>query len=96
VLGVWLGKAKSPDRLLYWEWDEGGDKQLAAMHGNLKLVITGGNKPELFDVEADPAERITLHAVHPKELKKLEAGVKEWYATMTDAAKQRRGGAKEE
>ena len=90
MLDVWQGKSKAPDRILFWEWDEEGAKQLAAMHGNLKLVATGGNKPELFDVEADPAERITLHAVHPDELKKLEKALDNWYATMSDAAKQRR------
>jgi arylsulfatase A len=93
LLDVWLGKEKAPDRVLYWEWDEGGDKQLAAMHGNFKLVITGGNKPELFDVVADPAERISLSAVNPHEAKQLEAGLKEWYATMSESARQRRPAA---
>ena len=96
VLDVWMGKAKAPDRMIFWEWDEGGDKQLAAMHGNLKLVITGGNKPELFDVVADPAERITLHAVHPQELKKLDEALTQWYGTMSEAAKQKKRGAKGE
>jgi arylsulfatase A-like enzyme len=96
VLDVWMGKAKSPDRMLFWEWDEGGDKQLAAMHGDLKLVITGGNKPELFNVVTDPAERITLHAVHPQELKKLDQALMEWYGTMSEAAKQKKRGAKGE
>ncbi len=89
VLDVFLGKSKSPDRILFWEWNE-GDTQLAAMDGNLKLVITGNNKPELFNVESDPAERITLHAVHPNVTKKLDQALKDWHATMSDAARQRR------
>ena len=96
MLDVVTGKTNAPDRVLFWEWDEGGDKQLAAMQGDLKLVITGGNKPELFNVVDDPAERITLSAVHPSQLKKLDQALKDWYATMSDAAKERKaagGGA---
>lgn len=90
VLDVWRGKAKTPDRTLYWEWREGGDTQLAAMRGDLKMVITGNNKPELFNVEIDPAERRTLSAELPLELKSLRDGLDQWLATETDAAKQRR------
>jgi hypothetical protein len=60
------------------------------MRGDLKMVVTGANKPELFDVEADPAERRTLQAVHPKVVKELEAALQEWLATESDAARQRR------
>ena len=90
LLDVLRGKAKSPDRILFWEWREGGDTQLAAMKGDLKMVITGSNKPEIFDVEADPAERRTLHAVHPQVLKELEAATEKWIATESDAAKEKR------
>lgn len=93
VLDAWLGKAKPADRTLFWEWREGGDTQIAAMRGDLKMVITGANKSELFDVEKDPAERRTLGAVHPKVRKELEAAAQEWLATESDAAKQRRAGA---
>ena len=87
VLDVWLGKAKSPDRTLYWQWDEGGDLQYAAMHGDMKMVITGGNNPELFNVENDPAERRNLAWEYPKEVKTMGDGVKAWMATESDAAK---------
>jgi len=54
------------------------------------MVITGDNKPELFDVERDPQERINLHAQYPDELKKLEDRLKHWLGTESEAAKQRK------
>ena len=90
VLDVWLGKAKSPNRTLFWEWRESGDIQYAAMRGNLKLVISGGNKPELFDVEADPAERINLHAEFPDQLKQMKQDLDQWLSTESAAAKEKK------
>jgi arylsulfatase A-like enzyme len=90
VLDVWQGKAKSPQRTLFWEWREGGDTQFAAMKGDLKMVITGSNQPELFNLTTDPQERRTLHAEHPQELREMKKGLDEWLATETDAAKQRK------
>ena len=92
MLDVWRGAAKPPDRTLFWEWRE-GDTQFAAMHGNLKMVITGDNNPELFDVERDPQERINLQAQYPDELKKMEERLKQWLATETDAARQKKKSA---
>jgi arylsulfatase A len=90
VLDLWQGKAKSPDRTLYWEWREGGNIQYAAMKRDLKMVITGGNEPELFNIEHDPIERRTLAAEFPDELKAMQKGVQEWLATESEASKQRR------
>src|SRR5262245_35185937 len=39
LLSVWQGKEKGPDRTLFWEWRSEGYHQLAAMRGDLKLVI---------------------------------------------------------
>ena len=44
------------------------------MRGELKLVITNGGRPELFDVEADPAERRNVIAEHPDLAKQLRPG----------------------
>ena len=41
--------------------------------GRLKLVITNGGRPELFDVEADPAERRNAIAEHPEAVRRLQA-----------------------
>src|SRR5262249_37381230 len=81
LLECWLGKTSSPSSTIFWEWDEGGNKQLAAMRDNLKLIITGGNQPELYDVIADPAERRDIHAEYPGKLKSMDDQLKAWYAT---------------
>jgi arylsulfatase A-like enzyme len=90
MLDVWRGKSKGPDRTLYWNWDESGRVQFAAMHGDLKMVINSQNKPELYDVAQDPAERLDRAEQFPEELKKLKKGLDEWFATESPAAKERR------
>ena len=95
VLDTWRGVAKSPPRTLFWEWREGGDTQLAAMRGDLKVVINGGNQPETYNVVADPGERRTLHAEFPQETKSMVSELNAWIATETDAAKLRKKPAKE-
>lgn len=94
MLGVITGQEKAPDRTLFWEWDEGGKRFYAAMRDNLKLVISGDNEPELYDVQADPAERIDRASQFASVTKDLKAGLDEWLATTSDAAKQRKGGRK--
>ena len=89
VLDVLRGSGTVPQRTLFWEWREGGNTQLAAMRGNLKLVVNGGNMPELYDVEADPAERLNQAADHAPLAKQLKAELDEWLATESDAAKDR-------
>jgi arylsulfatase A-like enzyme len=90
VLDMLGGGAKIPERTLFWEWREGGDTQLAAMRGDLKLIINGGNQPEMYNVATDPAERRTIAAEFPQETKAMVAALNEWLATETEAAKQRK------
>ena len=90
VLPIWLGDANSPPRpprTLFWEWRVEGYDQVAAMRGNLKLVITGGTPPELYDVVSDPAETRTLAAEHPALVKQLRQELDAWLATETEASK---------
>jgi arylsulfatase A-like enzyme len=94
VLDAWLGKAAVPQRMLCWEWREGGDTQLAVMRGNLKLIITGGNRPELYDVEADPAERINIAADHAEEAAQMGRAIDEWLATEMPAAREKKKNGK--
>jgi arylsulfatase A-like enzyme len=89
LIDVWRGTAKSPPRTLFWEWRAEGYNQLAAMRGNLKLVVTGNTAPELYDVVADPGEMRSLHAEHPKVMKQLQEDVKAWIGTESDASKDR-------
>jgi len=89
VLDVLTGKSPAPQRTLFFEWREGGNTQLAALHGNMKLVINGENRPELYDVEADPAERINQAADYAELTKQLDGELASWMATESDAAKDR-------
>jgi arylsulfatase A-like enzyme len=81
LLASWTGSSPPPERTLFWEWRSEGSNQLAAMRGRLKLVITNGGRPELFDVDADPAERRNAAAAYPETVKQLETELKAWLAT---------------
>ncbi len=48
-------------------------------------------RPELFDVEADPAERRSLAAQYPDEAKALEAALKAWLATERENPRESPG-----
>lgn len=78
---TWTGKAKLPERTLFWEWRVEGSNQLAAMRGPMKLVITSGGRPELFNVETDPAERRNAIAENPELARQLQNELKAWLAT---------------
>ena len=58
------------------------------MRGDLKLVVTGDNPPELFNVETDLAERRTLAAEYPQLVKEFRQLLKEWLATETEESKE--------
>jgi arylsulfatase A-like enzyme len=87
LLDTWLGKSPSPDRTIFWEWDADGNLQYAAMHHNLKLIITSKNLPEMYDVVKDPSERIDIKTDHPKETKALHEQLTAWLSTMSPASK---------
>jgi arylsulfatase A-like enzyme len=87
LLDTFEGKSPSPDRTIFWQWNESGAKYLAAVHGNLKLIIDGDNRPELYDVVADPAERRDISASHIKLTLDLNKQIEAWLATTSDAAK---------
>jgi arylsulfatase A len=89
VLDVWRGVAQLPPRTLFWEWRVEGYHQLAAMRGDLKLVITGNTSPELYDIVNDPAEMRSLHAEHPKLVNELRDELSRWIGTESDASKDR-------
>jgi arylsulfatase A-like enzyme len=81
LLPVWIAGAPAPDRTLFWEWRSEGSWQLAALRGRMKLVVTGEEKPELYDVVSDPAERRDLAAQDPGLVRQLRNGIDEWLKT---------------
>jgi arylsulfatase A-like enzyme len=95
VLEVWKGKAKSPDRTLFWEWRVEGYNQLAAMKGSKKLVLSGGAPAELFDVVRDPGERRNVIQENRELADKLRKELTAWMATETEESKWGKKKAKE-
>jgi arylsulfatase A len=85
LLPSWTGAGKVPDRTIFWEWRTEGSDVSAAMRGNFKLVASAGNRPELFDVVADPAERRNAAAEFPEVAKRLELELKTWLASEVPA-----------
>jgi arylsulfatase A len=83
LLAAWTGKGKMPDRTLFWEWRSEGSNQLAALEGRFKLIVTHGGKPELFDVETDPAERRDVSAQYPDLTRRLRSELNAWLETET-------------
>ena len=87
LLGVWQGREKSPERTLFWEWRVEGYNQVAAMRGDMKLVITGETAAELYNVESDPAERISIAAAYQPLVQQLRRDLTAWLATESESAK---------
>lgn len=81
LLPVWAGRAPMPERTLFWEWRSEGTFQLAALRNRMKFVITGGEKPELYDVVNDPAERRDLSGQYPRLTAELRAAINAWLKT---------------
>src|SRR5262249_15509695 len=81
LLPVWTGQAQAPERTLFWEWRNEGSNQLAALRGDLKLVVTNSGRPELFNVVADPGERRNIIADYPDLANELRGALGAWLAT---------------
>lgn len=65
------------DRLLLWEFYEGGYK-VAARRGDWKVVRPRLDQPwELFDLASDPAETRDLASAHPDKVAAFEAAIRE-------------------
>ncbi len=87
LLPLWLRAEPPPQRTLFWEWRSEGYQQLAAMRGDLKLVICGNQPPELYNVETDPGERRSLHGEYPELVAELRAALDAWLASEVSAAR---------
>jgi arylsulfatase A len=87
LLAVWEGKAKGPERTLFWEWRSEGYYQLAALRGDRKLVVTDGQPAELFDVVRDPGERRSIREEHPDLAREMRKELDAWLATETEESK---------
>jgi arylsulfatase len=77
--------AQSPDRIPDWKerWEESANraKQRFLQVDGERLVLSphpDGDRLELFDETADPAERIDLSVLRPERAAELAAGLLEW------------------
>jgi arylsulfatase A-like enzyme len=86
-LESWIAGTALPDRTLFWEWRSEGTWQAAAMRGDRKLVVTGDQSGELFDVTTDPAERRNLRPAETLLTTRLLGELQAWLDTEGEASK---------
>jgi arylsulfatase A-like enzyme len=79
LLPVLTGAEPARRRTLYWRYK--GNDQAAVRDGRWKYLRLGG-KEHLFDIDADPRERVELQEVHPSEFERLKRLYQEWNARM--------------
>jgi arylsulfatase A-like enzyme len=79
LLPVLSGAAPAHKRTLYWRYR--ANDQAAVRDGRWKYLRLGG-KEHLFDIDADPRERVELQEVHPAEFDRLKRLYQEWNARM--------------
>ena len=66
------GRAQPAHDFLYWEFHERGFQQAARM-GRWKGVRLSKDAPlEIYDLQADPAERVNVAATHPDVVSKID------------------------
>ena len=74
ILDVMQGKGKRPREYMFWNF--GG--QYAARTGKWKIIEQGGRVVGLYDIEADPAEKIDLSAQQSKVVEDLSIKLAQW------------------
>ncbi len=83
------GKGVKRSAPLYWQYDKAlGGHQHAVREGRWKL-LAGAKlaKPELYDLEADLAEKKDVAAAHPERVSALLKAMQERYAAIDPKAK---------
>jgi arylsulfatase A-like enzyme len=72
-----------PDRTLYFQWHRGDAPELyrncAARSQQYKLV----NGKELYDMAADPSEKIDVAEAHPDVVAEMRKGCEEWFRDVS-------------
>jgi arylsulfatase A-like enzyme len=85
---VLTGAAKAEPRILYWLGP--GANSLALRKGDLVLIRQKNKPDELYDLAADPAQKIDLAAKRPDDLKELTAALKKASERDNDALAAKR------
>ncbi len=77
--------SRPPDRKSYYGFEELPD--LAMREGKWKLLCDyDGGRPELYDIEADPAESKNLAGDNPDKVLSMIAEVTSWFNSMPELA----------
>jgi arylsulfatase A-like enzyme len=76
------GEKPVVERTFFWRMDRTNRKMKAIRHGHFKYLDDGGTMDLLYDLEADPGERVNLHYRHPDISADLKARLKAWEAEM--------------
>lgn len=67
-----------PHDALYWRWID----QAAIREGRWKLIVAGA-RSYLFDLEADPGEKVNLLAAQPALAQRLRTRLEHWASELT-------------
>jgi len=77
-----------PPRILY----HFSRRQMAARDGKLKLIVSresGGGRPELYDLAADPEEQVNLADDRPDDVKRYRGLLEGWRVSVAKAFRSR-------
>jgi arylsulfatase A-like enzyme len=80
--------SQGPPRILY----HFSRRQIAARDGRLKLIVSresGGGRPELYDLAADPEEQVNLADDRPDDVKRYRGLLEEWRVSVAKAFRRR-------
>lgn len=94
VLATWTRGRRLVPRTLFWEWRAEGYQQIAVMRDDRKVIVTGEEPPEMYDVERDPGERINVFADHPRTGSLLLSMLRTWLLSETAESRTARPGAR--
>ncbi len=79
VSDIWLGVDRQRNKAMYWRASLGnGTPVMREGKWKLHLPVRPGAKPELYDLEADPAETVNLANTQTDVLKDLSIELRAW------------------
>jgi arylsulfatase A-like enzyme len=82
VLPVLEGKAKSPHKMIFWQFN----RQAAVRQGPWKLLRQEGKADHLYNLDQDIGEKNDLAAAQPQRVKELGAALAKWLKGLKNSA----------
>jgi N-acetylgalactosamine-6-sulfatase len=84
VSAVWFGKERERDKPLFWKTNN-IRSEMVIRDGKWKFFDANGKKrstDELFDILADPEEKVNVVSKYPEVVKQLKDKLAKWNATL--------------